>query len=76
MAHLKGLKSLGELSPSGTKATDAGIADLAHVPTFPELKHLINGLKQLSVWNTKITEEGLDRLYEGLPGCRIDTQPP
>ena len=39
-----------------------------------QLKSLIN-LRELWLWRTKVTDEGLARFREGLPGVVIDGPP-
>ncbi len=49
--------------PTGSRITDAGV------------KHLmkLNSLKRLVVDGTYISEEGMEKLCDGLPGCRVWT---
>jgi hypothetical protein len=61
LAHLKECKDLEYLNLYGSKVTDAG------------LEHLIGmkKLKKLFVWQTGVTEAGIKKLNDSLPGLKI-----
>jgi hypothetical protein len=70
LEHLKALTSLQWLSlgssfgPIGkTKVTNAG---LEHLKGLPDLWYL-------ELWGTQVSEEGVKRLHEALPKCRISS---
>ena len=63
LEHLKGLTNLSFLlGLSGTKITDAG---LEHLKGLKKLKYV-------SLQNTKVSQEGVDKLKKALPKCKID----
>jgi len=68
LQHLKALKNLQSLDVSSTcgpvgdmQITDAG---LKHLEALPNLWNL-------ELWGTQVSREGVNRLHEALPRCRI-----
>ncbi|MEX1095980.1 MAG: hypothetical protein WED34_08015, partial [Planctomycetales bacterium] len=85
LAQLAGLEQLEELDLSGTAVTDAGLEPLTALSglsglylndtavsdaAVPHLSRL-GRLKILSIGGTRITWDGVRRLQQSLPGCRI-----
>ena len=62
LVHLQALKNLQNLSLEGTFVTDAAVDALRSFTT----------LQQLSVRGTRLTPDGIRRLSQALPQCRID----
>jgi internalin A len=85
LGHLRELKQLEWLALDNTKVTDAGIVYLQGLSQLKDLRlrdtkvtdaalaHL-DGLSQLRVLdlrNTKVTDQGVKKLQQTLPKCRI-----
>ncbi len=66
LVHLKRLTRLKELDLSGTQITDAG---LIHLKELTNLKSLGLGLGR-----TQVTDEGMEKLRQALPHCRIERE--
>jgi hypothetical protein len=58
---VKGLENLEYLNVYGTEIGDPGLAHLAN----------LKKLKSLYVWQTKVTDAGVKKLQEALPGLKI-----
>jgi hypothetical protein len=61
LEHIKGLTRLGWLNLWGTKVTDAGLNPLAGLTT----------LQSLNLLFTDVTADGVKRLQQALPNCKI-----
>ncbi len=67
LAKIKNIVSLGlvnltYLNLYGAAVTDAGLAQLTG----------LKNLRNLYVWQTKVTDEGIQKLKQALPGVNID----
>ena len=86
MEHLKGLNELRRLSLDDTGVTDAGLSSLKSLPKLEDLglSHCkgitdagllilaeFESLKELSMFSTGATEEGLRKLRLALPECDV-----
>ena len=85
LEHLKGLSQLQSLTLEGTQVTDAGLKRLTGLTQFRTLDlnetrvtdaalvHLkgLTKLSELDLHNTKVTNEGVKRLQQALPNCKI-----
>ena len=88
LEHIKGLHSLTTLRLDGTQVTDAGLEHLKEMAGLRQLSLLntevsdagllhLEGLAEFQninadPENTKVTDEGLKKLQQALPNCRIN----
>ena len=63
LEHLKGLTNLEKLQLGSTNVTDAGLEHLKR----------LTKLKSLGLIDSKVTKEGVQKLREALPNCRMIT---
>jgi hypothetical protein len=86
LAYFQNLKNLQMLGLSGTKVTDRGMAYIRNLPKLLylalsdtevsdrsiEVLTAMDSLRDVELYRTKVTQDGIRRLREAMPQCKIN----